>query len=60
MIAWFRRRRPAQSPALVQISLEDLLVARWWGYTIDQWNALPALVKADKREQIVYAQRFQP
>lgn len=38
-------RRIAATP-----SIPDLLVLRWWGYTPAEWNALPALVKADKRE----------
>lgn len=58
MLKFFKRRRPAHRAELVQISLEDLLVARWWGYSVDEWNKLPALVKVDKREQIVHAQRF--
>lgn len=62
VLRWFRRKRPAPpvNEVLAQISLSDLLVARWWGLSIDEWNALPAIVRADKREQVVYAQRFTP
>lgn len=59
MIAWFRRKRPAPptNPILVGISRADLLVASYNNYTPDQWSRLPELVKADLREQIVYAIR---
>lgn len=52
MIRFFRSRRP--KPATVQqLSREDiqeLLILRWHGYTPEQWNDLPALVKVDHRE----------
>jgi len=38
-------RRIASTP-----SIPDLLVLRHWGYTEAEWTALPAIVKADKRE----------
>ena len=50
MLKFFKRRRPTPAPAPVRISLEDEIVARWWGYTPEQWLTLPALVKVDKRE----------
>lgn len=46
----FKRRRPTHRVEPVKLGLEDLLVARWWGYTPEQWAKLPALVKVDKRE----------
>jgi len=52
----FKRRRPAHRAELAPITIQDLLVARWWGYTPEQWEKLPALVQVDKREQVVYAQ----
>lgn len=56
MIRIFKRRRPTHRAELVKLGIQDLLVARWWGYTPEQWDKLPALVKVDKREQVVYAQ----
>lgn len=32
------------------VTIPDLLVLRWWGYTPAEWNALPALVQVDRRE----------
>lgn len=40
-------RRIAGGP---NVDLPDLLVLRWWGYTVAEWNALNSLVKKDKRE----------
>jgi len=56
MIRLFKRRRPAHRAELAPITIQDLLVARWWGYTPDEWEKLPAIVKVDKREPVVYAQ----
>lgn len=39
-------RRIAATP----LPLSELLILRWWGYTPEQWAALPALVQVDKRE----------
>lgn len=44
------RRDAASTP-----SIPDLLVLRHWGYTEAEWNALPAIVKADKREHFYQA-----
>lgn len=58
MLKFFKRRRPepAHRAELAPMTIQDLLVARWWGYTPAEWDALPSLVKVDKREQVVYAQ----
>jgi hypothetical protein len=45
----FKPRRPAHRAELAPIAIQDLLVARWW-------EKLPAPVKVDKREQVVWAQ----
>lgn len=37
------------------LSLIDLMIARWHGYTPQQWAQLPALVKVDKRESYFQA-----
>ena len=55
MIRIFKRRRPEPIPAAPSLSIEDLLVARWWGYTKEEWAALPVLVKVDKREGYFHA-----
>lgn len=52
----FKRRRPPQ-PAPVQISAQDRLIAAHSGYTPEQWDKLPANVKADKREQVAWELR---
>lgn len=44
-------RRIASAP-----SIPDLLVLRHWGYTKEEWAALPAIVKADKREHFFQTQ----
>lgn len=40
-------RRIAGDP---EVSIPDLMVLRWWGYTPAEWDDLPALVQVDKRE----------
>jgi len=57
MIRWFRRRRPPV-PTPPKISVEDLLVARWFGLTAEDWNDMPALAKVDKRESYFHAWRL--
>ena len=59
MIAWFRRKRPVPptNPVLAEISLTDLLVARWWNLTVDEWNRRPEADRARMRDQVVYAVR---
>jgi len=37
------------------LSIMDLQVARWHGYTPEQWAGLPELVKVDKRESYFQA-----
>lgn len=56
----FKRRRPtpthrATPPA---ISIPDLLVARWFGLTPEQWADMPAIAKVDKRESYAQAWRL--
>jgi hypothetical protein len=48
--AWLAEadRRIAGGPV---VAIPDLVVLRWCGCQPDEWNALPAMVKADKREQ---------
>lgn len=53
----FKRRRPTHRVEPVQISQQDRLIAAHSGYTPEQWAALPALVKADKREQVAWELR---
>ena len=38
------------------LSLMDLMISRWHGYTPQQWAQLPALVKVDKRESYFQVQ----
>jgi len=57
MIRWFRRRRPTV-PTTLKISVEDLLVARWFGLTPEDWNDMPAIAKVDKRENYYHAWRL--
>jgi len=60
MIRWFKRRRPAIVQPASSIGHYDAITAYCWGLTLAEWDRLPALVKADKRENIVNAPRFQP
>jgi len=39
-----------------RLPLSEMIVLRHWGYTPEQWTALPALVKVDKRESFYQAQ----
>jgi len=56
MIRFFRKRRPVvQVRQLSREEIADLLVARWHGITPDEWDALPALVKVDRREEFYTA-----
>jgi len=49
MIRFFRKRRPV-APTPQQSDVAELLILRWHGYTPDEWDALPAIVKVDHRE----------
>lgn len=40
-------RRVAGGP---KVALSDMLILRHWGFTPEQWVALPAIAKMDKRE----------
>ncbi len=53
MTRWFRRRRPAPAPD--NVSREDITVAFLNRLSLAEWDALPALVKADLRENVAYA-----
>ena len=60
MRGWFRalrweRRRPTPADPLPRISPEDKMVAAWWGYTPEQWVALPHEVQREKRETVTWA-----
>ena len=56
---WFKRNRPTPAHrAEVAISIPDLLVARWFGLTKEQWAAMPAIAKVDKRESYAQAWRL--
>jgi len=57
MIRWFRRLRP-EPAASPKISVEDLLVARWFGLTEEDWNDMPAIAKVDKRGNYYHAWRL--
>ena len=50
MIRLFKRSRPTRRVEPAKLSIQDLLVLRWWGYTVSQWDALPAHVRAAKRD----------
>lgn len=52
----FKRNRPTHLAEPVKLSVQDLLVARWFGLTPEQWNDMPAIAKVDKRES--YAQAW--
>jgi hypothetical protein len=56
MIRIFKRRRP--EPAPVKYSQADILTAYLNDKTLAEWDELPALVKADLRENIAHADRF--
>jgi len=51
---WFWSRKPA-TPAPVTIAPEDRLIAAWWGYTPEQWVALPHDVQREKRDTVTWA-----
>ena len=55
MLRYFRRRRPQHRAEPVRPSFEDRLIAAHWGFTENQWAALPEKVKAVKRDQVVWA-----
>jgi len=47
----FKRRRPvAKAQQMSRGEIQELLILRWHGHTPDEWDALPAIVKVDKRE----------
>jgi hypothetical protein len=39
----------------VSVSFADFPVAHAWGFKLDEWAALPELVKADYREDVANA-----
>ena len=49
--------RPAHRAVVVQISTQDRVIAALSGYTPEEWDALPALVKQDKRETVAWELR---
>jgi len=51
---WFRSRKPAIVQP-IQIEPEDRLIAAWWGYTEQQWVALPHDVQREKRDTVTWA-----
>lgn len=56
MIRWFRRKRHATVlPPPARIAPEDRMVARWWGFTPQQWAALPPEVQTEKRDTVIWA-----
>lgn len=51
MIRIFKRNRPKHSTATPPVtSIHDVLVLRWHGMTLAEWDALPVLAKVDARE----------
>lgn len=54
MLKFFRKRRPAHRAEVAQISTSDRIIAALSGYTPEQWDALPAIVKQDKRETVAW------
>jgi len=54
MIRLFKRSRPTPTPP--KLAIEDLLVLRWYEFTLAEWDAMPAIAKADKREGFYQAQ----
>ena len=57
MLKFFRRRRPAHRAVVVQIDPADRVIAAHHGLSPEQWNGLPALVKADLRESVAFELR---
>jgi hypothetical protein len=51
----FKSRRPAPQPAPAKPSDEDIMVAFLNGLNLAEWNALPAIVKVDLRENVAHA-----
>ena len=39
-----------------RLPLSEMFILRHWGYTPDQWTALPAMVRLDKREGFYQSQ----
>lgn len=39
-----------------RLPLSEMFILRHWGYSPEQWTALPALIKVDKREGFYQAQ----
>lgn len=58
MLKFFKRNRPTPAPTEPTISIPDLLVARWFGLTPEQWAAMPAIARVDKRESYAQAWRL--
>jgi len=58
MIRIFKRRRTTPAPTAPRISVQDTLVYRWFGLTEEDWNAMPAIAKVDKRESYAQAWRL--
>lgn len=57
MLKFFKRRSPAHRAEVVQISTSDRVIAALSGYTEQEWDALPAIVKQDKRETVAWELR---
>lgn len=58
MLRYFRRRRP--TPVTVQqITREDLEAAYAWDLTLTQWKRLTDRDRADLRDNITNAPRFE-
>jgi len=52
----FRKRRPVVTVRqLSHGEIAELIILRWHGLTPDEWDALPALVKVDRREEFYTA-----
>lgn len=51
MIRIFKRNRPKHSTATPATSIHDVLILRWHGMTLAEWDALPVLAKVDCREE---------
>jgi hypothetical protein len=55
MIRLFKRRSPAHRATQPDVSLADLFILRWFGYTPAEWTALPNEVCAAKRSEYFQA-----
>lgn len=57
MIRIFKRRIPTHRAEVVQISTQDRVIAAHHRLTPEEWDALPAIVKQDKRETVAWELR---